>query len=163
MQTFAPDGSFIASHIGDAERLAKWQQQQVDANADVIKARRRVYSLEPEWRLTLPTAVEFDSEKSRLFVADASARPRSDLQQAQRLHRATVQPLALPRGRCKRRRGNPSTGSGRTFVLPFPSVVSLSDHACGSGLFLSLPPYGARTTIAAPDANRANYQDSPPR
>ena len=70
VQTFAPDGSFIASHIGDAERLAKWQQQQVDANADVIKARRRVYSLEPEWRLTLPTAVEFDSEKSRLFVAD---------------------------------------------------------------------------------------------
>ena len=36
----------------------------------MIKARRRVYTLEPEWRFAMPTAVAFDAEKSRLMVAD---------------------------------------------------------------------------------------------
>ena len=67
---FEPDGSFITSFIGDAQRLAKWQQMTVDANVDVIKARRRAYSLEPEWRFALPTAVVFDAQKARLLVAD---------------------------------------------------------------------------------------------
>lgn len=70
VQVFAPDGKFIASLIGDAQQLAKWHQEQVDANADVIKARRRVYSLEPEWRFAMPTSVAFDVAKSRLMVAD---------------------------------------------------------------------------------------------
>ena len=38
--------------------------------SDVYKARRRVYTLEPEWRFALPSAVEFDSRNSRLMVAD---------------------------------------------------------------------------------------------
>ena len=42
----------------------------MDANADVIKARRRAYSLEPEWRFALPRAVEFDEARGRLIVAD---------------------------------------------------------------------------------------------
>jgi hypothetical protein len=50
--------------------MAQWQQNTVDANADVIKARRRAYSLEPEWRFALPTAVEFDGARGRLIVAD---------------------------------------------------------------------------------------------
>jgi DNA-binding beta-propeller fold protein YncE len=70
VQVFGPDGRFITSFIGDAQQLAKWHQATVDANMDVIKARRRVYSLEPEWRFALPTAVAFDTLHSRLLVAD---------------------------------------------------------------------------------------------
>ena len=70
VQAYAADGEFITSFIGDAQQLTKWHQQTVDANADVMKARRRVYSLEPEWRFALPTAVAFDGTKSRLIVAD---------------------------------------------------------------------------------------------
>ena len=70
VQAYAPDGTFITSFIGDAQQLAKWHQNTVDANADVIKARRRVYSLEPEWRFALPRAVEFDEARDRLIVAD---------------------------------------------------------------------------------------------
>ena len=77
VQVFGPDGEFAIGLIGDAQQLAKWQQQQVDSNADVIKARRRVYTLEPEWRLALPVAVEFDAGKSRVLIADTQ---RSRLQ-----------------------------------------------------------------------------------
>ncbi len=70
VQAYGPDGEFFTTFIGEAQVLAKWHQQQVDSNADVMKARRRVSSLEPEWRFAMPTAVEFDDEKSRLMVAD---------------------------------------------------------------------------------------------
>ncbi len=40
------------------------------ANVDVFKARRRVYTTAPEWRLALPVGVVFDPRKSRLLVAD---------------------------------------------------------------------------------------------
>ena len=70
VQVFGPDGRFITSFIGDAHQLGKWHQEQVDANVDVIKARRRVYSLEPEWRFALPSGVTFDRERQRLLVAD---------------------------------------------------------------------------------------------
>lgn len=70
VQAFDPEGGFITSFVGDAQELAKWHKMTVDANVDVIKARRRVYSLEPEWRFAMPTAVEFDAEKGRLMVAD---------------------------------------------------------------------------------------------
>ena len=71
VQVFASDGRFIASFIGDAQQLAKGHQQQVDANPDVIKARRRAYTLEPEWRFAMPTGVTFDVENFRLIVADS--------------------------------------------------------------------------------------------
>ena len=70
VQVYGPEGKFITSFIGDAQQLAKWHQETVDANQDVIKARRRVKSLEPEWRFALPTGVTFDPRKGRLFVAD---------------------------------------------------------------------------------------------
>ena len=57
VQVFASDGRFIASFIGDAQQLSKGHQQQVDANPDVIKARRRAYTLEPEWRFAMPAGV----------------------------------------------------------------------------------------------------------
>ena len=70
VQVFAPDGRFLTSLRGDAQELAKWHKEQVDANADVIKARLMVYSMEPEWRFAMPTGLTFDEEKSRLLVAD---------------------------------------------------------------------------------------------
>ncbi len=70
VQIFGPDGEFITSLMGDAQQLSKWAQQKVAANPDVIKARRRVKSLEPEWRFYQPTAVAFDNAESRIFIAD---------------------------------------------------------------------------------------------
>ena len=70
VQAYGPDGKFITSFTGDAQQLSKWHQEQVDANVDVMKARRRVYTLEPEWRFTVPIAVAFDGGKGRLLVAE---------------------------------------------------------------------------------------------
>ena len=70
VQVYGPDGGFITTFIGDAQELAKRHKQTVDSNIDVKKARRRVYSLEPEWRFAMPTAVEFDHARTRLMVAD---------------------------------------------------------------------------------------------
>ena len=70
VQAYDPDGGFITSFIGDAQVLSKWQQQVVDASPDERKARRRAYTLEPEWRFALPTAVAFHQEKGWLMVAD---------------------------------------------------------------------------------------------
>ena len=71
VQAFGPDGRFITSFIGDAQQLSKWAKMTVDANADVMKARRRVYTTEPEWRFALPTGVAFDPKKERLIVVDS--------------------------------------------------------------------------------------------
>ena len=70
VQAFKPDGKYLANFIGDAQQPGKWHQQTIDANADTQKARRRVYSLEPEWRFVMPRAVAFDAQKGRLLVAD---------------------------------------------------------------------------------------------
>lgn len=67
---FDPEGGPVASLIGDAQRVSKWGQQSIDANPDMMKARRRVKSLEPEWRFACPSAVEFDPETYRIIVAD---------------------------------------------------------------------------------------------
>ena len=74
VQVFGPEGEFITTFVGDAQQLSTWHQRTVDANADVAKARRRAYSLEPEWRFALPTGVTFDDEKWRLVVADNQRR-----------------------------------------------------------------------------------------
>jgi DNA-binding beta-propeller fold protein YncE len=62
-------GEALASLVGDAQQLAKWAQQAVDANPDMVKMRRRA-NLEPEWRFLYPTGVAFDAEQSRLIVTD---------------------------------------------------------------------------------------------
>ena len=46
--------------LDDAQVLSKWGAQTVDANPDMAKARRRVKSLDPQWRFCFSTAVEFD-------------------------------------------------------------------------------------------------------
>ena len=70
VQAYDADLNYITTFIGDAQELSKWQSEYVRSNPDVYKARRRVYTLEPEWRFALPSAVAFDSLNSRLMVAD---------------------------------------------------------------------------------------------
>jgi DNA-binding beta-propeller fold protein YncE len=68
---FDPEGGPITTLIGDAQVLSKWGQQSIDANPDMMKARRRVKSLEPQWRFCFPTAVDFDPQSDTLVVADS--------------------------------------------------------------------------------------------
>ncbi|MDP6549741.1 MAG: NHL repeat-containing protein [Dehalococcoidia bacterium] len=67
---FDPAGVFLTSLIGDAQQLSKWAMMTVEANVDLIKARRRVRSTEPEWRFSVPTGVFFDKGNGRLVVMD---------------------------------------------------------------------------------------------
>ena len=71
VQIFAPDGDIITSLIGDAQVLSKWAQWTVDANPDILKGRRRVKSLEPEWVFCFPIALVFDESESRIIVLDS--------------------------------------------------------------------------------------------
>lgn len=70
LQVYAPDGRFIATLVGDAQQPSPWTQTYIDANPDIVKARRRV-NLEPEWRFRRPVAVRVD-ENDRIFVLEAS-------------------------------------------------------------------------------------------
>jgi DNA-binding beta-propeller fold protein YncE len=68
---FDAEGGPVANLIGDAQVMSKWGQMSIDANPDMMKARRRVRSLEPEYRFCFPTAVDFDPETDRIVVADS--------------------------------------------------------------------------------------------
>src|SRR6266567_2858455 len=68
---FDSEGNPITSLIGDAQVLSKWGQQSIDANPDMMKARRRVKSLEPQWRFCFPTAVDFDPDSDSVIIADS--------------------------------------------------------------------------------------------
>jgi DNA-binding beta-propeller fold protein YncE len=68
---FDSEGGPITTLIGDAQTMSKWGQQSVDANPDMMKARRRVKSLEPSWRFCFPTAVDFDPASDSVIVADS--------------------------------------------------------------------------------------------
>ena len=70
VQIYAPDGRFIASLVGDAQQPSPWTQTYIDANPDIIKARRRV-NLEPEWRFRRPVAVKVDAN-DRIYVLEAA-------------------------------------------------------------------------------------------
>ena len=70
VQIYDSAGVFLTSLVGDAQRLSKWAQMAVDANPDYVKARRRVKSLEPEWRFHFPTAIAYDRPTQRIVVAD---------------------------------------------------------------------------------------------
>jgi DNA-binding beta-propeller fold protein YncE len=70
LQVFGPDGTFVTSLVGDAQQLSPWAQTYVEANPDILKARRRV-NLEPEWRFRRPVAVNVDAE-GRIFVLEAA-------------------------------------------------------------------------------------------
>jgi hypothetical protein len=51
--------------------MSKWGQQSVDANPDMMKAYRRVHSLEPMWRFCFPTAVDYNTKTDEIIVADS--------------------------------------------------------------------------------------------
>jgi DNA-binding beta-propeller fold protein YncE len=68
---FDSEGRPITNLLGDAQTMSKWGQQSIDANPDMMKARRRARSLEPQWRFCFPTAVEFNPKTDELIVADS--------------------------------------------------------------------------------------------
>ena len=68
---FDSEGGPITTLVGDAQVLSKWGQMSIDANPDMMKARRRVKSLEPQWRFCFPTAVEFDPQTDSVLVAES--------------------------------------------------------------------------------------------
>ena len=70
VEVYDGDGTPLTTFIGDAEQLSKWAQEMVDANPDMVKARLRVESLEPEWRFTRPTAIAIDSD-GKILVAES--------------------------------------------------------------------------------------------
>ena len=74
VQVFGPDGRFITSLIGEAQELSKWANTALEANSDAIKARRRAYTREPEWRFDVPMGLAFDAGKGRLVVVDTARR-----------------------------------------------------------------------------------------
>ena len=69
VHAYRPDGSYITTFIGDAQRLPAWGEMSIAANPDMGRARMRVKSLEPEWRLLCPTAVKVD-DRRRIVVVD---------------------------------------------------------------------------------------------
>ena len=70
VRIYDAEGDQLTSLVGDAQVMAKWAQESIDANPDMAKMRRRVKSLEQEWRFCYPSAVAFDTEQSRLIVTD---------------------------------------------------------------------------------------------
>ncbi len=71
LNIYTPFGDFLTSFMGDADRLPKWGQEQVDANPDVQKARRRA-DLTREQLFRRPVAVNVDDE-GRIMVLETLA------------------------------------------------------------------------------------------
>ena len=69
VQVYGPDTAFVATLFGDAQDPSPWTQTYIEANPDIIKARRRV-NMEPEWRFRRPVAVNIDAE-DRIFVLES--------------------------------------------------------------------------------------------
>jgi DNA-binding beta-propeller fold protein YncE len=66
---YEPDGTYLATLVGDASNLSAWAQASVDSNPDLAKARARV-DLEPEWRLRRPAAV-YVGDDYKIIIAEA--------------------------------------------------------------------------------------------
>ena len=69
VQIYAADGHYITELVGDAQELSPWAQAYIDANPDIIKARRRA-DLEPEWRFRRPVAVNVDAD-DRIIILES--------------------------------------------------------------------------------------------
>src|SRR5437867_2252072 len=54
----------------EEQQISPWAQTYIEANPDILKARRRV-DLEPEWRFRRPVAVNVDAA-GRIFVLEAT-------------------------------------------------------------------------------------------
>jgi tripartite motif-containing protein 71 len=68
---FEADGTPLTHLVGDAQVMSKWGQQSVDANPDMMKAYRRVHSLEPMWRFCFPSAIVYNPKLDQIIVADS--------------------------------------------------------------------------------------------
>jgi DNA-binding beta-propeller fold protein YncE len=71
VQVFNEEGEYLLQIGGSAVELSKWQKRFVEASPDMVKARRRVNTLEPETKFALPTSVRFDAKRNRLYVVDS--------------------------------------------------------------------------------------------
>jgi len=69
VQIYAADGKYITALIGDAQEPSQWTQTYIEANPDIMKARRRV-DLEPEWRFHRPVAVNVDTA-GRIIILES--------------------------------------------------------------------------------------------
>ena len=69
VHAYGPDGSYITTFVGDARQISQWGQRTLEASPDLVKARNRVKSFEPEWRFWYPTAVAVDGEQ-RIVIVD---------------------------------------------------------------------------------------------
>ena len=69
VQNYAADGHYITALVGDAQEPSRWTQTYIDANPEIIKARRRA-DLEPEWRFRRPVAVNVDAD-DRIIVLES--------------------------------------------------------------------------------------------
>ena len=63
------DGRYITALVGDAQQPSPWTQTYIDANPEIIKARRRA-DMEPEWRFRRPVAVNVDND-DRIIVLES--------------------------------------------------------------------------------------------
>ena len=70
VQVYGPDGQFVTTLVGDAQQPSPWTQTYIDANPDIVKARRRA-NMEPEWRFRRPVAVNVDDNDS-IFVLETA-------------------------------------------------------------------------------------------
>jgi len=69
LQVYAADGSFITSLTGDAQTPSPWAQTYLEANPEILKARRRA-NMEPEWRFQRPVAVNVDAGNN-IYIAES--------------------------------------------------------------------------------------------
>ena len=69
LQVYAADGNFITSLVGDAQTPSPWAQTYLEANPEILKARRRA-NMEPEWRFQRPVAVNIDAD-SNIYIAES--------------------------------------------------------------------------------------------
>ena len=70
---YDPEAKPIAYLEGDAVEVSKWGQMGLDANPDMVKARRRVPDLiEQQRRFVKPAACTYDRENNLLFVVDTA-------------------------------------------------------------------------------------------
>ena len=70
---YDPEGLPIAYLEGDAVEVSKWGQMGLDANPDMVKARRRVPDMiEQQRKFVKPAAVTYDRDNNLLFVVDTA-------------------------------------------------------------------------------------------
>ena len=69
VQIYDADGRYITMLVGDAQEPSPWTQTYINANPEIIKARRRA-DMEPEWRFRRPVAVNVDTD-DRIIVLES--------------------------------------------------------------------------------------------